>query len=168
MNVVKRFLRRRKQSDNIKMIGVCALLIVFVLVYIVGKYNAYSELIHKPYTLTVRSYKEIINPYDIENIRELDNVTNVRMLNEVGEETTIKEEIMMVEVTMSKLGRQGKYAMKIQDIGWMILDTQIIEQIRVTEENFYLELKYCVAIIFLLGFILRMYVKLEKFHLKTS
>lgn len=168
MNVVKRFFSRRRQSDNIKMICVCILLIIFVMAYIIGKYNAYSELIHKPYTLTVRSYKEIINPYDIENLKGLDNVTGVRLINEAGEETTIKEEAMMVEVTLSELGRQGKYAMRMQEMGWMLIDNYIVEQIQVTEENFYLELKYCVAIVFLLGFILRLYVKLEKLHLKTS
>ncbi|MBQ3060892.1 MAG: hypothetical protein IJD02_00455 [Lachnospiraceae bacterium] len=168
MNVVKRFLKRRKQSDNIKMICICILIIIILGTYIVGKYNEYSELIHKPYTLTLRSYKEIINPYDIENLKGLDNVTGVRLINEAGEETTIKEEAMMVEVTLSELGRQGKYAMKMQEMGWMLIDNYIVEQIHVTEENFYLELKYCVAIIFLLGFILRLYVKLENLHLKTS
>lgn len=166
MSVVKKFLRRRKQSDNVKMMMICTVLIILVLAYIIEKYNAYSELINTPCTLTAYSYKEIINPYDIENLKNLDKVTDVRLLNETGEVTTIKEEVAMVEVTLSRLGRQGKYALKIQDIGWMLADTGVLMQIREMEQRFYVELKYSLVIIFLLAFITRLYYKLENKNIR--
>lgn len=166
MSVVKKFLRRRKQSDNVKMMLICTVLIILVLAYIIEKYNAYSELINTPCTLTVHSYKEIINPYDIENLKILDKVTDVRLLNETGEVTTIKEEVAMVEVTLSRLGRKGKYALKIQDIGWMLADTGVLMQIQEMEQRFYVELKYSLVIIFLLAFIIRLYYKLENKNIR--
>lgn len=166
MNVVGRFLRCRKQSDNIKMMVICTVLIILVVWYMGTKYKAYSEMINTPRTLTVQSYKEILNPYDIENLRNLDKVTGVRLLNEEGEETTIKEEVAVVEVALSSLGRQGKYALKMQDIGWILIDTGVLMQIQEMEQTFYLELKYCLVIIFLLAFITRLYYKLENKNIR--
>ena len=161
MKKISEILKLRKQSDYIKIMCMAFVFIMVTVVYIGGQIKSYYNMINVPNKIVIKDYDNIISSYDLEQIELLEYVTEVTYLDEQGAQTDVRNAASGLEVTLSGIGLEGENIVEIQNLGWEVTDNGLVEQTIGFQEMLFLEMRYCIMVIILLGIVLRLSAKLE-------